>query len=47
MPRWDGRLLLEGEDANVEEFYRARMGRQFFDSTMTKVAKELERLNSN
>lgn len=29
----------------MDEFYKTRMGRQFFEVTMPKIADELERFN--
>jgi len=31
----------------MDEFYKTRAGRQFIDSTMPRIAEELEKLNSN
>jgi len=31
----------------MDEFYKTRAGRQFIDSTMPKIAEELEKLNRN
>jgi hypothetical protein len=30
-----------------DDFFRTRMGHRFFESTMPKIAEELERLNHN
>ncbi len=31
----------------MDEFYKTRMGQRFYESTMPKIAQELERLNRN
>jgi len=31
----------------MDEFYKTRAGRQFIDSTMPRIAEELEQLNRN
>jgi len=31
----------------MDDFYKTRAGRQFIDSTMPKIAGELEKLNEN
>jgi len=31
----------------MDEFYKTRAGRQFIDSTMPRIAEELEKLNRN
>lgn len=30
-----------------DDFFRTRMGHRFFESTMPKIAEQLERLNDN
>ena len=31
----------------MDEFFKTRMGQRFYESTMPKIAEELERLNRN
>jgi len=31
----------------MDEFYKTRAGRQFIDSTMPRIAEEMEKLNRN
>jgi hypothetical protein len=31
----------------MDEFFKTRMGQRFYESTMPKIADELERLNRN